>query len=166
MSAWWWRWRPKVRGRCRLLPCARVAIGITVVVVAIVTVIAAARNEPDRPQGDLAQRIFFPDDTAYAAGFSEHAFQQLQAGMTAGDVTARLGMPLKVVESTGLLPIREFAIVDGARVLVREMRTAPVERTIFYYSQPRNRSESFHARNVIFDENGRAIEIQARFRSD
>jgi hypothetical protein len=83
--------------------------------------------------GPIASRIFFPEDTEYARGFTDKAFSAIRHGQPESSVISLVGNPLsKVVSADGTMEI-------------------------WVYSRPGHRSPNYWIKIVAIDRQHRVV---------
>jgi hypothetical protein len=122
------------------------------------------------PVTNLLLGLLVPDDTRYAARFSDSAFRRIEVGIREAEVVALLGEPLAT------RTFRGSALVDATGALANsgdEPREDPgpgasgesLEK-IWFYSMPGVHHDSFHVRVVRTSGDGHVTSTSSWFYVD
>jgi hypothetical protein len=103
--------------------------------------------------------MLLPDQTIYAAGFSEEKLGRVKAGMTEQEVLGILGRPLRVSEYVGPR-VYESNWAEGPSAVVG------AEFWWWSYSSHGWLSESYSVRSIKFGRDGKVAEVLRRYYSD
>ena len=112
----------------------------------------------DRPRENLLHWVLLNEETRYSPSFSERKFAKIAPGMKKAEVTAELGLPLKIIENSKGRIVRMMDYVDGRWVTsfpdLPPHAPVAVDKVFYYYSQPGDPRADWYMRIVVFDVNG------------
>ena len=118
----------------------------------------------------IFRQLMFPDDTIYGPRFSESSFEKITIGMTTEEVTNLIGPPLRIVEYSGGLFVREYAVNGATRSLESESThfdsPPAIDKIDWIYSQPGPQYDNYYVRAVIFSGTGEVLKKGGSFYSD
>jgi hypothetical protein len=103
--------------------------------------------------------LVLPDQTVYAATFSEDRFGRVKPGMTEQEVLEILGRPLSISEHAGPR-VYESNWAEGPSAVTG------VEFRWWAYSKHGRLTDSYHVRAVKFSPDGKVLELLHRYHAD